>query len=112
MTWSEFDISTALERDVLWRALPLVATESTGESHAVVDMGEPGARMFADVDATIFSTFHEVVGPNPGGCVDLLQIRPLLVGTAWKVARPAARSRIGGRRRGPRSAGRALVDQD
>jgi hypothetical protein len=28
--WQEFDTNSALERDVLVRAMPLVATESTG----------------------------------------------------------------------------------
>lgn len=28
---------------------------------------------------------HETIGATPSGCVDLLQIRPLLVGAAWKV---------------------------
>lgn len=77
VTWPEFGTSSALERDVLERALPLVLAASTGESRAVIDL--------ASDTAQVFMTIHDVLGATPGSCVQLLQIRPLLVGTAWKV---------------------------
>jgi hypothetical protein len=76
MAWTDFDDATALERDVLGRALPLAATTSS-RSAALVDL----AANRADISIEI----TETIGPNPAGCVDLLGIRPLLVGAAWKV---------------------------
>ncbi|MGH3772386.1 MAG: hypothetical protein ACRDRW_13500 [Pseudonocardiaceae bacterium] len=77
MAWADFDADTALERDVLRRALPLAETVSTGSSRATVDLAANSAATAVAV--------HDTVGLTPSGCVDLLQIRPLLTGTAWKV---------------------------
>lgn len=77
MTWADFDADTTLERDVLRRALPLAETVSTGRSRATVDLVTNAVAIAVGVQDT--------VGPTPSGCVDLLQIRPLLTGTAWKV---------------------------
>jgi hypothetical protein len=38
MSWDDFDTHTALERDMLVRALPLVPTQSDGMTTAVVDL--------------------------------------------------------------------------
>lgn len=44
MSWADFDVDSALERDLLVRALPLVPTTSDGSLTAVVDMaGGPTA---------------------------------------------------------------------
>lgn len=76
LTWADFDVYTTLERDVLHRALPLVWTVSTGSSRATVDL----------VTNTVVSVVHvrDTGGFTPSGCVDLLQIRPLLTRTAWR----------------------------
>ena len=79
MSWQDFADDTALERTLLEQALPLVATESTGAWRAEVDM----TRLDLTVSAQL--GFAETIGPTPEGCVELLQIRPLLLGTAWKV---------------------------
>jgi hypothetical protein len=34
---------------------------------------------------TVRTGFTEVIGATPSGCIRLLEIRPLLFGTAWKV---------------------------
>lgn len=78
MVWQDFDTGSALERDTLERALPLVETESTGNWGAVINMtgvGDPGRVTigFRDGDMTA------------GQCIEFLQLRPLLFGTAWKV---------------------------
>jgi hypothetical protein len=77
MTWSDFDTDSALERDVLRRALPLVPTVSDGSRRITVD------QITGTMHAAL--TFGDTLGPTPAGCIDLLGIRPLLVGTAWKI---------------------------
>lgn len=77
MTWQEFDEETALERDTLHRSLPLVPLASRGDADAVIDMATGHAQVELHV--------NETLGPTPGGCVELLGIRPLLVSAAWKV---------------------------
>ena len=77
MSWSGLSTETALERDVLERCLPLAATSNTGSQRATIDMA-------SDSVNTALS-FNDIMGATPGGCVDLLGIRPLLAGTAWKV---------------------------
>jgi hypothetical protein len=79
VSWQDFDINSALERDTLERALPLVQTESTGTWGAVLNMtgvGGPG-----HVTISMSDTF----GTTPEACIDLLRLRPLLFGTAWRV---------------------------
>jgi len=78
VTWADFETNSALERDVLLRCLPLAATESSSSSRITIDMAVPDAALRE-------ITLGETIGPTPQGCVDLLQIRPLLTGTAWKV---------------------------
>jgi hypothetical protein len=80
VSWQDFDTDSALERNVLERALPLVMMASTPDGwRATFDMTGDTPRGMVQTSVT------EVVGPNPEACVDLLQIRPLLFGTAWKV---------------------------
>src|SRR5664280_965922 len=62
---------------MLLRALPLVPTESSGGSRVKVDREAASTQVaVAMLDAS---------GATPSSCVDLLRIRPLLVGAAWKV---------------------------
>jgi hypothetical protein len=77
MTWADFDQDSALERAVLEKSLPLAATKGNGKSSAVIDM--------AIATTAIFLSATDHLGASPAGCVDLLGIRPLLVGTAWRV---------------------------
>ena len=76
VTWLEFDAATALERDVLRRALP--AVPSSGQSHVRATL-EPGLPVRAAIGIT------GTIGATPEGCVEHLALRPLLVGAAWKV---------------------------
>jgi hypothetical protein len=78
MIWADFDIDTALERDVLQRCLSLAQKTSDGTTWAVIDM------QAGSVNGGGFVAF--VVGhAAPSDCIELLQIRPLLFGTAWEV---------------------------
>lgn len=77
MTWSDFNTNTALERDILGRALPLVATESNGAASAIIDMAKP--------TSVAFLSAVDHLGMDPARCIDVLGIRPLLVGTSWKI---------------------------
>lgn len=74
VTWSDFADDTALENDLLRRALPWVG----GPAEFTVDVASRSVGV-----AIGLPTF--VIGPNPEGCVELLGIRPLLTGTAWKI---------------------------
>jgi hypothetical protein len=74
MTWMDFDNDSALERDILERALPLA--------------GEAGHVFMVDAaqqSVAVNIRFTGTLGPTPEKCVDLLQIRPLLTGAAWKL---------------------------
>ena len=62
---------------MLRRALPLAETVSTGNAHATVDL--------AANRVAIGVFLSETAGATPASCVDLLGIRPLLTGAAWKV---------------------------
>ncbi|HEX9682437.1 MAG TPA: hypothetical protein VGA13_05105 [Acidimicrobiales bacterium] len=77
MSWADFDTDSALERDLIERALSLVPVVSDGSSSVTIDMTANTAQVAV--------TFGETLGPSPSGCVRLLGIRPLLVGAAWKV---------------------------
>lgn len=76
MAWTDFDTATALERDVLRRALP--AVPSSGQSCARATL-EPGQAVRTAIGVT------ETIGTTPEGCVERLALRPLLVGAAWRV---------------------------
>lgn len=78
MTFEGFDQDTAVERDVLRRALPLVPTSGTGRNRSVLNQATATAHHFM----TASSSFG---GANVGRCVEMLGIRPLLVAAAWKV---------------------------
>jgi hypothetical protein len=77
MTWSDFDADSALERDMLRRALALVPTTGDGSSRATIDLAADSAEVAIAVGDTL--------GPTPSRCIELLRIRPLLLGAAWKV---------------------------
>jgi len=76
MSWIDFKFSSALERDLLQRALPLLPIVSDS-SRAIIDLAADSAGIAISVSDT--------VGPTPAGCIELLGLRPLLVGAAWKV---------------------------
>ena len=77
MSWADFDTDSALERDLLVRALPLVPTRSDGLTNAVVDL--------ATNNVVVAVHASDTLGATPDKCIELLRIRPLLVGAAWKV---------------------------
>jgi hypothetical protein len=77
MTWSDFDTGTALERDVLQRALPTMPLSGQTSVRATYDPKSMGNVIQIGVGDTL--------GPTAEGCVERLALRPLLVGTAWKV---------------------------
>lgn len=77
MSWTEFGTESALERDSLQRALPLVPTTSDSSSRATIDLAANTAQVAISVGETL--------GATPTSCVELLRLRPLLVGAAWKV---------------------------
>lgn len=79
MTWTDFETESALERDTLQRALPLSAISSDQSSTVEIDMADIAAPL------KIGLTFSETLGATPSGCIELLRIRPLLVGCAWKI---------------------------
>ena len=91
MNWHEFDTSSALERNVLERALPLVATESTGAWRATINLTGGAPQTFAQVG--VADTF----GVTPERCIDLLQIRPPAVRHSVEGAGHARRGRLRGR---------------
>jgi hypothetical protein len=72
----DFDTSTALERDVLRRALPAVPSSGQSYARATLEPGQP-----AEVAIGVIDT----IGATPESCVERLALRPLLVGAAWKV---------------------------
>lgn len=76
-TWADFDLESALERDMLTRALPLLPIDSRTRPLITIDL--------ASRATAIHLSSHSTIGPTPQACVELLQVRPLLVGTAWKV---------------------------
>lgn len=78
MTWTEFASETALDRDVLVRALPLVhLMAGPSPDTAVLNVAANTAQVSVLVT--------ESLGATPSSCVDLLRLRPLLVGAAWRV---------------------------
>lgn len=79
MAWSDFDDKSALERDMIERALPVASIASDRSSRLVVD-----PRQYPALTAFVQGS-DSMGGHNPAECVDALGIRPLLVGAAWKV---------------------------
>lgn len=78
MTWPQFELDTALERDVLERALPLPGLIADGRTAtAVLDPAMNQAQIGIHV--------VETLGATASGCIEILAIRPLLMGAAWKV---------------------------
>ena len=77
MSWTDFEEKSALERDMLERAVAIVPTVSDGRAGSTIYQGSDRR----DVNFFVSNTS----GPTPAACVDLLAIRPLLFGTAWKV---------------------------
>lgn len=77
MTWADFYTGTALERDVLQRALPAMPSSGQTSARATYDPKSMGNVIQIGVGDTL--------GVTAEGCVERLALRPLLVGTAWKV---------------------------
>lgn len=75
--WHDYEVASELEADVLRRALPLTPTTSDGTNWAVIDLAANQVNIGVGVGG--------VLGPTPAGCLELLAMRPLLVGAAWKV---------------------------
>jgi hypothetical protein len=71
-----FDFATALERDVLRRALPVVPSSGQSYARATLELGQP---------ALVAIGITETIGTTSESCVERLALRPLLVGAAWKV---------------------------
>jgi hypothetical protein len=89
-TWSSireaFTESTALELDLLGRALPLSPLAATGDVRIRVDGGHTHIGVAAaPLRVHVSLALADRVGATAEGCVELLGIRPLLFGTAWKV---------------------------
>jgi hypothetical protein len=89
-TWGSvreaFTESTALELDLLGRALPLSPLAATGNVRIRVDEGHVHIGVAAQpVRVHVSLGVADNIGASPEGCVELLGIRPLLFGTAWKV---------------------------
>ena len=80
MSWQDFDVDSALQRDTLGRALPLVETESAEDWGDRINMADPH-----DPGLTTVLVDSIVNGATPESRIDLLQLRPLLFGTAWTV---------------------------
>lgn len=74
--WADFDIDTALERDILQSSLQAI-DRAHGSRNSTIYL-QNGSRQ-------ISRTITDHVGMSPADCVDRLKIRPLLVGVAWKV---------------------------
>jgi len=77
VTWSSFDLDSALERDVLLRALPLIPIAADGSIRHTVDLTGDSSGVAVKVSG--------VLGPTSKKCVEMLALRPLLTGAAWKV---------------------------
>lgn len=76
MSWSDFDVASALERDVLARALPIFPPTGT---YARATYDATAERTQVAIGVT------DSLGPTAEGCIERLALRPLLVGAAWKV---------------------------
>lgn len=77
--WSTgFAEKVALERDMLTRAMPLVPSDPGGIR---ITLHQPGQRAGVSVHAPA----AVCGGATPGRCIEMLGIRPLLFGAAWKI---------------------------
>jgi hypothetical protein len=94
MSWQDFDVDSALQRDTLGRALRLVETESAEDWGDRINMADPH-----DPGLTTVLVDSIVNGATPESCIDLLQLRPLLFGTAWTVL-DLLLELVGGHRKG------------
>lgn len=84
--WEDFELDSALEREMLARALPIVPVASDGSIRVFIDLAE--GRVDATVSppaARVFASTSDALGASGPSCIRLLRIRPLLVGAAWKV---------------------------
>jgi hypothetical protein len=80
VSWQDFEAKSALQRDTLERAIPLVATSTNDDWTDLINM--------ADADDPGYLTIVPdpiVAGATPESCVELLALRPLLFGTAWTI---------------------------
>lgn len=78
--------ATALELDLLARALPTVPLHATGDVRVRVDQGQVGVGVAArPASVHVAIGVADSLGATPERCVELLGIYPLLFGTAWKV---------------------------
>lgn len=77
MAWPDFDEQSAVERDIVTRALPLVPRETDGSGTA--------RWLLSGDQITAGVRIGDILGSNPVDCVKLLGLRPLLMGAAWKV---------------------------
>jgi hypothetical protein len=72
--------------DLLGRALPLSSLTATGDVRIRVDPGHVHIGVAAaPLQVHVSIGLADSMGASPEGCVELLGIRPLLFGTAWKV---------------------------
>jgi hypothetical protein len=76
MAWSDFVTDIELERDTLLRAVPLVPPTASGGARGTLDVA-------ADQSSAAISAHDASVTPER--CIELLRIRPLLFGIAWKI---------------------------
>lgn len=77
--WStEFAERVALERNMLMRAMPLIPSEGSGIKLTV---HQPGGNTGVHIQVRTVDS----LGATPKGCIEMLGIRALLFGAAWKV---------------------------
>ena len=81
VTWSDFDDDTALEDDLLRRALPWVGAPA----ELTVDLASGSVGIAVGAAPLVIGAAPLVIGATPEGCVELVGIRPLLTGTAWRI---------------------------
>jgi hypothetical protein len=106
VSWQDFEVNSALQRDTLERAMPLVQTSTADDWTDLINLADP-----ADPGYLTIVPDSIVEGATPESCVELLALRPLLFGTAWTGPRlPAGGSpRLGGKDARPGE--RELVDR-
>ena len=80
VSWQDFEVNSALQRDTLERAMPLVQTSTTDDWTDLINMADPD-----DPGYLTLVPDPIVGGATPESCVELLALRPLLFGTAWTV---------------------------
>jgi hypothetical protein len=80
MSWQDFEVNSALQRDTLERAMPLVQTSTTDNWTDLINMADK-----TDPGYLTIVPDSIVEGATPESCVELLALRPLLFGTAWTV---------------------------